>query len=228
MKCIALDDEPLALQLLETYVAQLPQLTAEGFFSHPGRARQRLEVGDIDLLLLDIEMPDINGLNFLQTLSKPPMVIFTTAYANYAIEGFNLDAIDYLLKPFDFQRFEKAIHKALEYYQFKHKHPNENAIGSLFVKAEYKIVQVAFDDILFIEGFGDYIRIHTTNKSIMTLMRLKNVLPMLPADRFIQVHRSYVVDLKRIEHIRAQKITIGKHELPVGDKFAAILKSMLG
>ncbi len=232
MTCVALDDEPLALQLLRAYVSRIKVLSPQGFFNNPDEAKSRLLAGDIDLLFLDIQMPDINGLQFLRELEHAPMVIFTTAYAAFAVEGFNLDAVDYLLKPFDFQRFEKAVSKAVEYSQFltaqrKHSPPLEHPSASLFVKVEYSIVQIPFDDIRFIEGFDDYIKIHAGGKPVLTLMSLKNVLEILPAGRFLRVHRSYIVALNRIESLRAQKITLEGHEIPVGYSFKDQLKSVL-
>jgi DNA-binding LytR/AlgR family response regulator len=229
--CVALDDEPLALQLISTYAGRLSQLSPKGFFNNPDDARSCLESGNIDLLFLDIQMPDINGLQFLKQLKKPPMVIFTTAFAEFAVEGFNLDAVDYLLKPFDFQRFEKAVNKALEYSRFlgsqglniqenQHKVP----ANFLFVKVEYSVQQISFDDILYIEGFDDYIKIHTGGKPILTLLSLKSVLEMLPPDRFVRVHRSYIVALDKIERIRAQKILTAGKELPIGDTYKEKLK----
>lgn len=234
MTCLALDDEPLALQLLEVYTGRLPQLSRQGFYNNPDQALQRLQAGDIELLFLDIQMPDINGLQFLKQLEQPPMVIFTTAFAEFAVEGFNLDAIDYLLKPFDFQRFEKAVAKALEYRQFlKNQKITESAVfaepvpNSLFVKVEYSIVQIAFDDIRYIESFDDYIKIYTTGKPILTLTTLKTVLAALPPERFMRVHRSFIIALDKIERLRAQKITIMDREIPVSDSFKVVLKKVL-
>ncbi|GAB4492062.1 MAG: LytTR family DNA-binding domain-containing protein [Saprospiraceae bacterium] len=237
MTCLALDDEPLALQLLKSYVRRLPALDAQGFFNNPDEARSRLAQGDIELLFLDIQMPDITGLQFLKNLPDPPMVIFTTAFAEYAVEGFNLDAVDYLLKPFDFQRFEKAATKALEYRDFLLAASNaklsrgfgaQQTPNSLFVKVEYSVVQIPFDDIRYIEGFDDYIKIHTSGKTILTLLSLKNVLEMLPPARFLRVHRSFIVATDKIERVRARKILVGEREIPVGETYLAALKKWAG
>ncbi len=229
MKCLALDDEPLALQLLQVYMLQMPMLHPQGFFNNPEAAKARLLKGDIDLIFLDIQMPDINGLQFLKQLEKPPMVIFTTAYAEFAVEGFNLDALDYLLKPFDFQRFEKSVTKATAYQQFLNREtldPNEKSKKpqSLFVKVEYSMVQIPFDDILFIEGFDDYIKIYAGGRPVLTLLSLKSVLKMLPSDRFIRVHRSFIIALDKVERFRAQKIHMAGHVTPVGNTFKENLK----
>ncbi len=230
MTCVSLDDEPLALQLLQAYVDRMPELVPQGFFNNPDEARTRLQTGNIDLLFLDIQMPDINGMQFLKQLEQPPMVIFTTAYAEFAVEGFNLDAVDYLLKPFDFQRFEKAVAKAVAYKQFLQRRTDEHQAplpDSLFVKVEYSVVQIPFDDICYIEGFDDYIKIHAGGKPVLTLLSLKSVLEMLPADRFLRVHRSYIVAVGKIERLRAQKITLDGREIPVGDMFKDKLKAVL-
>ena len=226
MTCLALDDEPLALQLLASYTRQLPILSPQGFFNNPDEAQKRLSAGDIDLLFLDIQMPDISGLQFLKKLTNPPIVIFTTAYAEFAVDGFNLNAVDYLLKPFDFDRFAKAVQKACDYRQFLNHQKNEGAT-SLFVKVEYSIVQIPFDDIVFIEGFDDYIKIHTAGKLILTLLSLKNVLKLLPAQRFLRVHRSFIVAVDKIKYVRAQKITIESREIPVGSTYARALQGVL-
>ncbi len=237
MTCLALDDEPLALQLLETYTSRLPVLSPQGFFNNPDEARTRLAADGIDLLFLDIQMPDITGLQFLKQLQRPPMVVFTTAYAEFAVEGFNLDAVDYLLKPFDFHRFEKSVTKAAEYKQFldtqsmpsakptsNFKPPTSN---SLFVKVEYSVVQIPFDDIRYIEAFDDYIKIHAGSKPVLTLLSLKNVLDMLPSDRFLRVHRSFIVAVDKIERVRARKIALAGREIPVGETWLAGLRAVM-
>lgn len=231
MTCIALDDEPLALQLLESYAARLPAVQPKGFFNNPDEARSMLQREHIDLLFLDIQMPDINGLQFLRQIEHPPMVIFTTAFAEYAIEGFNLDAVDYLLKPYDFQRFEKAISKAIEYKHFletisgKSLLPaNTNSPDCLFVRVGYSVTRIALDDIRYIEGFDDYIKIHVNGRPILTLLSLKRAMEMLPPGQFLRIHRSFIVALDKIERIRAQKVSIGGRELPIGDTFKEKLK----
>ena len=237
MTCLALDDEPLALQLLEAYTSRLPALSPQGFFNNPDEAKTRLAAGNIDLLFLDIQMPDITGLQFLKQLEHPPMVVFATAYAEFAVDGFNLDAVDYLLKPFDFQRFEKAVTKATEYKQFldtqsiPSAEPSSNfkppTSNSLFVKVEYSVVQIPFDDIRYIEAFDDYIKIHAGGRPVLTLLSLKNVLEMLPPDRFLRVHRSFIVAVDKIERLRARKIRVGDREIPVGEIGLSSLRSVM-
>jgi DNA-binding LytR/AlgR family response regulator len=236
VKCIALDDEPLALQLLNSYLEKIPGLQLQGLFSNPDEALARLSAGDIELLFLDIQMPDITGLQFLKQLVDPPIVIFTTAYSEYAVEGFNLDAVDYLLKPFDFQRFEKAVGKALEYARFlkiqndPETRPNtgaEEKPHALFVKVEYSIVRIPVEDIQYIEGFDDYIKIYAGRKPVLTLMRLKNALELLPAGRFLRVHRSFIVAIDKIETLRARKLKIAGREIPLGAAYLEDLKAYI-
>jgi DNA-binding LytR/AlgR family response regulator len=229
MTCLALDDEPLPLQLLESYISLLPALQPCGFYNNPDEAKARLMTGDVDLLFLDIQMPDITGLQFLKQLEQPPMVVFTTAFSDFAVEGFNLDAVDYLLKPFDFQRFEKAVKKALEYKSFKDQQSGgvqPQVATCLFVKVEYSVIQIPFGDIQHIEAFDDYIKIFAGGKSILSLMALKNVQTQLPADQFIRIHRSYIVAVSKVEKIRAQKITISGVELPIGESYKNVVKAM--
>lgn len=232
MTCLTLDDEPLALRLLESYVLRCPSLEPAGFYTDPDQAARRLAEGDIRLLFLDIQMPDITGLQFLKNLSDPPMVIFTTAYAEYAVEGFNLNAVDYLLKPFGFDRFAKSVAKARDYGRFLQLQDADSdpahQTTSLFVKVEYSVVQIPFEEIRYIEGFDDYIKIHVGDKPVLTLMSLKYVLELLPPERFVRVHRSFIVAIDRIERVRARKIWIGAREIPVGETYAGLLKLRTG
>jgi DNA-binding LytR/AlgR family response regulator len=233
MTCIALDDEPLALELLKTYIGQLPELSPQGFFTNPDAAKAVLESGNIDLLFLDIQMPDITGLEFFRTLKKPPMVIFTTAYAEFAVEGFTLDAVDYLLKPIDFERFKKSVTKALEYAAFLNSKKIDPTppVNSLFVKSEYSIVQIPFDELICLEAFDDYVKIYHTrsSKPLLTLDRLKNLYEKLPQDRFIQVHRSFVIATAKMTGFRRSVVTMqGGKEIPVGEKYLGDLRAILG
>lgn len=234
MTCLALDDEPLALQLLQHYIDRSPALDPQGYFSDPDAARQRLQEDHIDLLFLDIQMPDITGLAFFQGLSRQasgPMVVFTTAYSEFAVEGFNLDAVDYLLKPFDFERFTKAVKKAAEYLDFLKNRQDRANPQSLFVKSGYSVQQIHFDQIVYLEGYDDYVKIHLEGnpRPVMTLDSLKNLLDKLPAGKFLRVHRSYVVAKDNILSLRRGKIQLkDNREVPVGEKFAPDVKMMIG
>jgi two-component system, LytTR family, response regulator len=227
--CIAVDDEPLALELMETYVSQVPGLELLETFTDAVSAWGYLQKNTVDLIFLDIQMPDITGLQLAKSLKKRvPMVIFTTAHSKYAVEGFNVEAIDYLLKPFEFSRFQAAVSKVRELKQ-KNETPappvDEQAI---FVKSDYQNLRILTRDIKFIEGFDDYIRIHLdTGKSIYTLMSLKSVLEKLPVADFLRVHRSYIVPVKRIRRIYNQHVQLGDKEIPIGKSYVDAVRTFL-
>jgi two-component system LytT family response regulator len=213
IKCIAIDDEPLALRQIKSYIERLPQLELCASCSSAIEAQKALQDNSVDLIFADINMPDMSGIDFVRSLQTPTMVIFTTAYSEYAIEGFRLDAVDYLLKPFSFTDFERAIGKAVSLFELKQLRDNQqdstdttpaaesDSNDSISIKADYKVSLVRYSDIIFIESVGEYVRLHLTNASpITTLFRLKNMETALPSDRFMRVHRSYIVNL---EHIAA-------------------------
>jgi two-component system LytT family response regulator len=228
--CLALDDEPLALQLLEAYLLRKPALQPQGFFTDPDAARARLGQGGIDLLFLDIQMPDVTGMEFFRRLSAPPLVIFTTAHAAFAVEGFNLNAVDYLLKPYDFDRFDKAVERAIEYFHLLKNRDKAPASDILFVKSGYATLLVPFGQILCLETYDDYVKIHLIDqpKPVLTLAPLKTLLEKLPDDEFLRVHRSFAVATGKVLAFRRGKIhlTDGK-EVPVGDTFAARIRELL-
>jgi hypothetical protein len=230
LTAIALDDEPLALQLLQAYGNLMPDLAPIELFTDPKAAAQYLQTHPVDLLFLDIQMPDITGLLFLKTLPNPPMVIFTTAFTEYAVEGFNLDALDYLLKPFELERFRKAVQKAMDYKRFLQSEPQDLQVkgDSLFVKVEYSVVKIPFEDILLIEGFDDYIKIHAGGKPVLTLMSLKGVFEKLPPGKFLRVHRSYIIALERAESLRRGQINIAGRQVPVGDRYLSEVRAAFG
>ena len=198
MKCIALDDEPLALEILKDFCSKVPFLELEKTFVKASDAAKYLRKFPVDLLFLDIQMPDISGIDFYKSLAQSPMVIFTTAYSEYALEGFNLSAVDYLLKPFEFERFSEAVHKA----------------------QAYRLVKIHFKDILFIETMDDYLKIHVENgKPVLTLMNLKAMEEKLNPTEFCRVHRSYIVPVGKIAFVRNKMITINTFEIPIGNKY---------
>jgi len=225
MRCIAIDDEPLALDLVEDFAGKVPFLDLVHKFKSPFDAIDIIQKEKIDLLFLDIQMPDINGVQFISSIDTKPMVIFTTAYEDYAVEGFNLNAIDYLVKPFSFERFFKAVNKAYEYHKLKsnpqkvieEQKVNENKY--IFVKADYSTVKINLDDILYIEGLKDYIKIYAGQKPVLTLLSLKKIEEKLPSNRFVRVHRSYIVSIDKIESIQRNRIIIGEKRIPVGDYY---------
>jgi DNA-binding LytR/AlgR family response regulator len=219
IRCIAVDDEPLAINLLKEYIAKVSFLELVATFTDAVEAGQFLAREKVDLVFLDIQMPDGNGISFYDGLPDKPMVVFTTAFSQYAVEGFNVNAIDYLLKPFEYDRFLKAAYKVKEYYEFTRN--QEIQLSSIFVKADYQLVKINLKDILFIEGLDDYIRIHLSgNRNTLTLMSLKAIAEKLPPQEFVRVHRSFIIPISKIEKLSSKKIEIGGREIPVGISYA--------
>ena len=227
LKCVIIDDEPLAIELIKQYVEKFPSLEVTQTFLNAIAGVEYLRSGETDLLFLDIQMPDITGLQLLRSLNKPPMVIFTTAYSQFALNAFELDVLDYLLKPVEFDRFEKAVGKAFNYYKFKNGIANV-ITESIYVRSEYQMVKVELDKVEYIESLDDYIKIHFTDKStVMTLMSLKKLQEKLTCDKFIRVHRSYLVNLSKIKTIVNRKIQLSHIEIPVGETYAKQLNELL-
>ncbi|TZF85988.1 response regulator transcription factor (plasmid) [Pedobacter sp. BS3] len=227
LRCVAIDDEPLALSLIQKYVAQLTQVNLLCTFEDAVTAAEFLRNHPVDLLLLDINMPDISGIDLVKTLEHKPIIIFTTAYKQFAYEGFELEALDYLLKPFDFDRFKKAIIKAEEYFHYK-TNDKKQAEECLFVHSEYRLVKIPLSNIEYIESLEDYIRIHLTDsKPVMSLIPLKKVLEKLPADTFKRIHRSYIVPVSKIRSVVNRKIQLTTAELPIGESYNQAVKEWL-
>ncbi len=233
LKCIAIDDEPLALQQVASYIQKIPFLELVGQCSSAFQALELLENQQVDLMFLDINMPDLNGLEFVKSLTQKPLLIFTTAYSEYALEGFKVDALDYLLKPFSFAEFSKAAGKARTQFELMQNAPKklESNNKFLFIKSEYKLLRVNLNDILFIEGMKEYVRIHITGqKPIMTLLSMKSLEAKLPENKFMRVHRSYIVNLEKVTTVERLTIVFeDKNRIPVSDnykeKFQAFLES---
>lgn len=228
ISCVAIDDEPLALVVLQDYIGKVPTLDLKRCFTDAFAALEFLKKEEVALLFLDIRMPQITGIQLLKSLPNPPLVIFTTAYSTYAVEGFNLDAVDFLLKPFEFDRFLKSVNKASEYLNYKARSYVSENHGFIFVKADYQILKINTEDIRFIEGMDDYVKIFTNEKMVLTNIPLKEILKKLPASKFVRVHRSYIVPLNRIESVRNKRIKIDDKIIPVGDSYADGFFKMLG
>lgn len=225
LKCVAIDDEPLALQLIKAYIQKVPTLQLLAVFEDALSAMEFMRHHPVQLLFLDVQMPDMNGLDVVRSLDVKPMIIFTTAYKKFAVEGFELDAIDYLLKPFNFERFKKAVLKAEEYHKYKSSLRTEE--DYLYVYSEYKLVRVILDNIEYIESLEDYIRIHLTDgKPVLTLMPLKKILLKLPPEKFQRVHRGYVVAVNKIRLFTNKKIVLKNAELPVSDTYIAAIRKL--
>lgn len=220
IRCIAIDDEPPALMLMKQFISRIPSLQLQETFVDAVKGREFLLQQGTDLLFVDINMPDISGLELVRSLPEPPMIIFTTAYRNFALEGFELEAVDYLLKPISFERFEKAVKKAEEFFAFRNQsRPSEEQ--AIYVYSEYRLVKIPLEEIEYIESLEDYIRIHTiTGKPLMTLMTLKKVLEKLPETSFRRIHRSYIVAVPKVKSVQGRKVRLqsGK-ELPVSDSY---------
>lgn len=229
INCIAVDDEPLALELMETYISQVPGLELLETFSDAISAWGFIQKNAVDLVFLDVQMPDITGIQLAKSLNKhQPLIVFTTAYSKYAVDGFNVNAIDYLLKPFDFNRFLEAVNKVKEYKSLHDVAAVSADETAIFVKSDYKNIRINTRDILYIEGFDDYIRIHLdSEKSIFTLMSLKSVMEKLPESDFIRVHRSYIVPIKKIQRIYNQHIQLADKEIPIGKSYIDSVKVLL-
>ncbi|AEI49107.1 LytR/AlgR family response regulator transcription factor [Runella slithyformis] len=220
LKAIAIDDEPPALRVITHFCGQVEFLHLQKTFSRTDEALDYLSIHSVDLLFLDINMPSMSGIEFYKAIPQEAMVIFTTAYAEYAVEGFNLSAIDYLLKPFTFERFLQAVQKAKDYQAFLQRTEAPESPRCLFIKADYSVYKIAFDDILFIEGLDDYLKIHIEgSKPVVARMTMKNMVEKLPAQDFVRVHRSFIVPFRRIENVRNKLITLAGEEIPIGHSF---------
>lgn len=218
LNCIIIDDEPLARKGLKEYVADIDFLNLEGEFDNPLKATALLNTRNIHLLFLDIQMPKITGLEWMKTIQHPPQVIFTTAYPQYALDGFELNAIDYLVKPISFDRFYKAVLKAKEYFEVRSKNAvlqQNTAAQHFFIKADNKLVKICFDEILYVEALQNYVCIHTTDKKYITYLTFRSVEEYLPADRFIKTHKSYIVSSSKIDSIEGNELLIHNNRVPI-------------
>lgn len=226
LRCVIIDDEPLAIDLMQEYVSRFSELILIKAFDDAIQGKEFLKDHTIDLLFVDINMPDITGLELVESLENKPMVIFTTAHRKFAMEGFDLDAIDYLLKPIDFERFSKGVKKAIEYHGFKN-NPAPETPEYIFVRAEYRMVKIELSAIEYIEGLEDYIKIHVAhvNHPILTLMSLKGILEQLPANQFSRIHRSYIVSNARVKSVLRKNVLLSSGiELPVSNTYQQFIQ----
>lgn len=236
LTCLIVEDEPLARNLITDYVSKVPYLKLIQACSSPMQAIELLRNESVDLLFLDIQMPELTGISLLKTLQKKPMVIFTTAYSEYALEGYELDVVDYLLKPITFERFLRAVDKVNQRMNSTspapHITPNHTSSTDqpqpfVFVKDGTKLVKIRWDDILYIEGLKDYVTIHTRQQKVVTLQRLKTLEEQLPADKFIRVHHSFIVALEAIDHIHKGEVQIGQTMIPISDSYKKTVKDII-
>lgn len=223
IRTIAVDDEPLALQLVTGYIKKTPGLELAGSFDNPQEALEFVINEKIDLIFIDIQMPDLTGIEFTRALTGGPRVVFTTAYEKYALEGFKLDVVDYLLKPFSYEEFLKAVGKAARLFRAEQGEQEKVESNSefLFLKSDYKIRRINFNDILYIEGLKDYVKVYTAGeaKPVLSLITMKLLEAKLPQARFMRVHRSFIVNLERIETIERSRIVFGKTYIPVSEQY---------
>ncbi len=220
INCIIIDDEPLARAGLKEYVSDIDFLKLAGSFDNPLAATELIGSGEIQLLFLDIQMPKITGLEFFRTFKNPPAVIFTTAYPQYALDGFEVNALDYLVKPISFDRFLKAALKAKEFFEIRQVNRSEGGTGGtgadhFFIKADNKLVKIFYDEILYVEALQNYVTIHTLDKKYMSYLTFKSVEDYLPVSRFIKVHKSYIVAAARVDSIDGNEIRMGQHRIPI-------------
>lgn len=236
LRCIAVDDEPLALGLLTDYIRKIPFLELVASCGDAFEAARALQESPVDLIFIDIQMPGLTGLQFIQSLAKRPMVIIVTAYKKFAPEGFDLDVVDYLVKPMGLDRFMKACYKAQELYQLRNAPAGAASSGVafgadfFFVNVDYSLVKVLFADIIWIEGSGDYVKIHLRSAAKPLLVRTsaKTLEAELPGDRFLRIHKSYIVAISSITAVRKNSLFIGELELPVGETYREALRRVTG
>lgn len=219
IRAIAIDDEPLALELISRFCSHITTIHLEKTFTKPSSAIAYLKKFPVDLVFLDIQMPSITGIELVKQLPENVMVIFTTAFSEFALDAYNLNAIDYLLKPFEENRFLKAVNKAVEYYQLKNQ--NESPADKyLLIRADYKLIKIPLSEIQYIEGLGDYLKVYYgEQKLVVARMTMKNILAKLPAKEFLRVHRSFIVPYTKIENVRNKTILISGQEIPIGTSY---------
>ena len=231
LSCLAIDDEPLALKQIGSYISKTPFLELRALCNSAVDALEFLSSNRVDLLFVDINMPDLSGMDFVRSLNEKPLIVFTTAYSDYAVEGFRVDATDYLLKPIGYKDFLKAANKARTQFELKHQSRNdirEPGQGHLFVKSEYRLLRISYDDIKYIESMHEYVRIHLlSGKPVMTLMSMKALEEELPASSFIRVHRSYIVHKDKIKVIERNRIVFDSVYIPVSEQYKSAFQDFI-
>ena len=239
IKCLAIDDEPLALRQLATYVEKIPYLQLVGACQSTQEADEIMQQEVIDAIFIDINMPDLNGMDFVKQMHTPPLVVFTTAYSEYAIEGFKVDAVDYLLKPFGLPDCQRAAQKVRHRYELENRViveeqqvevNDELDADALFLKSDYKTVRINISDIRYVEGMSEYLKIYLENqaKPLVVLLSMKRLEERLPANSFMRIHRSYIINLRKIREVNKNRIVLGEDAyLPIGDNYKDAFNSYL-
>jgi two-component system LytT family response regulator len=229
INCIAIDDEPKALEVIERYCHKMEPICLKATFREPVKAIDFLRNAEIDLIFLDINMPDINGIQLIAALADKPMVIFTTAYSNYAVESYDLNAVDYLLKPITFERFLAAVNKAAVLFALKNKtSTKEAAPGTVFIKSGPQTYQVKISDIFYLEKDGNYITVHLKDKNILIRENMTDIFEIVPAGEFVRVHKSFVVAIKHITMIEVHQVIVNGEKIPIGSTYRELLRERLG
>lgn len=227
MNAIAIDDEPIALDVVRSHASKVPFVTLKACFTNAFEAIAFMNEHQVDLIFLDIKMPDISGMDFLNSLQNPPMVIFTTAYSEHAVRSFELDAVDYLLKPFSLSRFLKACNKAHELFLLRNQNTAERVAASIFIKDGYEQVKVSVADILYIEASGNYTQLHLeAERMISTRVPLNEMLLMLPPGKFLRIHRAYIVAKDKVSRYDKSQVFIGQRSIPVGMTYTQVLQEL--
>lgn len=219
LACVVIDDEPIALRIIGSYIDKIDNLEALGYFTNALDALKVIRDNAIDIIFLDIEMPGINGLNFLKSISNPPRVIFTTAYRNYAADAFDVDALDYLVKPFPFDRFLKSINKYHESIKNSNAALPEIDRRYILLKSDKKNFKIDIDDIIYIESLDDYIKVHTLQKSLVCYLRLSGIESMLESSQFLRIHRAYIINTKHIKAFTHAYVEINQKQIPIGRSY---------
>jgi DNA-binding LytR/AlgR family response regulator len=228
LKAIVIDDEPMALEVIKSLTEKVTFVELAGYFTNSFEAMTFLQTNKVDLIFLDVKMPDISGIEFLKSISNPPMVVFTTAYSEHAVEGFELDAIDYLLKPFSLTRFLKACNKAYENYELRrNKNDPSSGITHVFIKSGYEQMRVELNDIRYAEGNGNYVALVLENKKIISRLTMSEAEALLPVKNFIRVHRSYIVAKKHIQKLDKKSIWVQQTEIPIGPAYISEIEKII-
>lgn len=223
MTAIAVDDEPMALEVIKSHASKVPFIELKATFTDAFKAMEFLQRETTDLIFLDIKMPDISGIDFFNSLSKKPLLIFTTAYSEHAVASFEMDAIDYLLKPFSLARFIKACNKASELYNYR---TSSDSTDHFFIKTGYETVKVMFDDILYLEASGNYVTFVLTDKNVLSRSTFAEAINLVPADKFLRVHRSFLVAINKIDKIERHQVTLRNKKVPVSEAYSAGLAAL--
>jgi DNA-binding LytR/AlgR family response regulator len=228
INAIAIDDEPLALKVIDSHCEKTDFIHLQKIFTHPTEGLRYLRNYPVDLLFVDIQMPSMNGINLVKSIRQNTMIIFTTAFSEYAVVSYELNAIDYLLKPINFKRFSQAVNKALEYYNY-YNNQNHSEDKYIFIRADYSLVKISLTDILYIKGLADYLKIFIRDrKTVVARMTMNDMIEKLPLTNFIRVHRSFIIPFSRIESVRSNYITLPETEIPIGKTYIKDFNSRYG